>query len=163
MTPQQIQDTPIRKLLDYLAEGMQVIADNAFEDASVPTLSVCNGVCHYRPDLRTVKLFPLLSGYRVKCLDWYGGRWQGQIRWQLQLTTLKFEDQNDFLTWASKAILYLLADYHNYPNHCLAVDPDAMESFQENLTLIGGNPGTGLSFPTVQVDFEFVDLEGFNV
>lgn len=161
--PEQIKDKPIRKLLEYLATGMQAIADSAFAAAVVPSQAVVNGVCPYRPDLRTVKLFPLLSGYRVACKDWNEGRWQGQIRWQLQLTTLKFDDQNDYMTWAAKAILHLLADYNNYPGICLQVDPLTMQSFQEYLTLIGGNPGTGLSFPTVQIDFEFVDLEGFAI
>jgi hypothetical protein len=77
----------------------------------------------------------------------------------MQMSTALAGDQQDFLLWVHNAIASVLESYEITEEPCVIVDVGTMRSEMGYLTVSRGTPQTALSFPTVQFNFEFTDLE----
>jgi len=157
--PAPLQDTPMRALASYLKGEVNQRVWAIFDAAGEGRQDAIREAVPYRPDLLATKTFPLLSVYRLGCVNVIGGRWRAELRWQMQMTTALAGDQQDFLLWVHNAIASVLESYEITEEPCVIVDVGTMRSEMGYLTVSRGTPQTALSFPTVQFNFEFTDLE----
>lgn len=157
--PTALQDTPMRALASYLKAQVNDRVWAIFDEAGEARQDAIKEAVPYRPDLLATKAFPLLSVYRTGCSDVQGGLWRAELRWQMQMSTAGAGDQQDFLLWVHQAIADVLEAYEIAEQPCVQVDIGTMRSEMGYLTVSRGTPQTALSFPTVQFNFEFTDLE----
>ena len=157
--PTPMQDTPMRALAAHLKAEVNDRVWAIFDAAGEARQDAIREAVPYRPDLLATKTFPLLSVYRTGCSDVPGGRWRAELRWQMQMSAAMAGDQQDFLLWVHQAIASALEVYWDSEDPCVMVDVGTMRSEMGYLTVSRGTPQTALSFPTVQFNFEFTDLE----
>ena len=157
--PIALHDRPMRALAQYLMATVNDRIWAVFDEAEEPRQDAIREAVPYRPDLLSIKAFPLLSVYRTGCSDVAAGRWRGELRWQMQMATARAGEQQDFLLWVHQALTDALERYEGEAAPCVMIDMGTVRSTLGYLTVSRGTPQTALSFPTVQIDFEFIDLE----
>jgi len=157
--PIALHDRPMRALAQYMMADVNNRIWAIFDEAEEPRQDAIRDAVPYRPDLLSTKAFPLLSVYRTGCNDVAAGRWRAELRWQMQMATARAGEQQDFLLWVHQALADALERYGDETDPCVMVDMSTVRSELGYLTVSRGTPQTALSFPTVQINFEFTDLE----
>ncbi|MEM6838136.1 MAG: hypothetical protein AAF609_14925 [Cyanobacteria bacterium P01_C01_bin.120] len=164
MLPIAVQDTPMRALAEHLKIELNARLHNAFDAAELPRQDAIADAVPWNPDLQSVRTFPLLAVFRTECFDFAGGRYRAIARWHIAASTLQVPYQQDFLYWVSKNLMNALEEYEDTAfDSCLRVAAETLRAQMSYVTITTAGPNsdrlTALSFPTVQVNFDFVDLE----
>lgn len=157
--PVALQDHPMRALAEYLKASLNDRLWAVFDDAGDPREDACRVAVPYRPDLLSTKVYPLISCYRTGRVNVSEDRWRGELRWHMPMATNQSGAQQDYLYWIERSMVDALEQYQDAEDPCVVVDMSVVRSTLGYLTVTRGNPQTALSFPTVQIDFEFIDLE----
>ncbi|MBD1871958.1 hypothetical protein H6F75_00540 [Nodosilinea sp. FACHB-131] len=159
MLPNALRDRPMEALAEHLKASLNDRLWAIFDEADQPREDACRVAVPYRPDLLSTKVYPLISCYRTGRVNVSEDRWRGELRWHMPMATNQQSEQQHYLYWVEKSMVDILDLYQDAEEPCIIVDMSVLRSTLGYLTVTRGNPQTALSFPTVQIDFEFIDLE----
>jgi len=158
--PAKLRDRPLTALTEYLRDGLNDRVWAIFDAAGEPRQNAVNAATVGRVDLRTQKVFPLLSVAKPEILNAQAGLWGGEIRWHVAMSTKGMESQHHLMDAIERILVDLLLAYNDSEQPCLLIDIQFPITGSLNyITIFRGNDATALSFPVLELRFRFTDLE----